>query len=89
MAVTGKKTFKLTAVGDKLDGKYKVKRISWISETSTDGDNLVITDVDEDIVFEGVCDATTYEDTLYLDDEWVDTLTVTTMDSGYIIVVTC
>ena len=87
MAITGKNTFKITAVGNVLTGTYLISRIQWISETSTDGDNLLLSDGRDDIVWEAVADATTYEDIVYLE-QWVTDLTVTTMDSGYIVVTT-
>jgi hypothetical protein len=90
MAITGKGiSRKLTAVGDKLEGTFKIDRITWISETSTDGDNLVLTDFQGDIVVETVADTTTYTETFYTEGLWVTDLTVTTMDTGYIIVMIC
>jgi hypothetical protein len=87
MAVTGKKTFKMTAAADVLTGTYYITRIQWIAASSTDNDSLVLTNIDGDIIMESVADAATYTDTLYVE-QWVTNLTATTMASGYIIVTT-
>jgi hypothetical protein len=89
MAITGAGiSRKLTAVNDKLEGWWFIKRIQWISEGATDNDNLILKDFKSDIVMESVADTTTYSDTVYTD-QWVKDLTVYQMDSGYIIVTVC
>jgi hypothetical protein len=86
MAITGKvSSKKMTEAGDILTGNFFVKRITWIDVGATDGDSLILTNGDGDIVTEDVAIGTTWGNTFYLD-QWVSDLKVDTMTAGYVII---
>lgn len=69
-----------------LAGKHKLKKVAWFCPGAA-GQNLVLTDA----ATTALCTiknsaANEYIKITHLEDMWVDTLTVTTIDSGYLYV---
>jgi len=86
MAVTNTNLIvEMTAEADVLTGTFFIDHIEWIAKASSAGDDLLIVDAGTKKVVAGVADVANYSKT-YDVRKTVKNLTVSTMDTGYIIV---
>lgn len=86
MAVTGlgKRRVKMTAQGDSIPGRWKVRTFRWLGAT-TAGHVLVVNDTNGNLIWESESDGPNFNDLHPLYD-WVDGIVVQTMPSGRILV---
>ena len=88
MAVT-QKTYpiiKMATEADQLDGVEDINYLHWVSKGATAGDDLLVVDDDDNVVWEEVADGVNYSK-IHIIKHPVNKLKITTMDSGTLYVI--
>ena len=88
MAVT-QKTYpiiKMATEADQLDDVKDVNYLHWVSKGATVGDDLLVVDDDDNVVWEDVADVVNFS-RIHIIKHPINKLKITTMDSGTLYVI--
>ena len=88
MAITqeDKPIIKMTAGADQLDNVEDVNYLHWVSKLASAGDDLLVADDDDNVIWEEVADGANFSK-IHIIKHPVNKLKITTMDSGTLYVV--
>ena len=78
---------KMTAAADQLTGVEDVNYLHWISKGATEGDDLLVVDDDDNVVWEDVADIVNCSK-LHIIKHRINKLKITTMTTGTLYVIT-
>ena len=84
MAVTGTGTgmFKFTASGDSVTGVYILDSVRWVGGTAAGHRCSIISTDKSNVIFEAEADGANFTDGWVFHHQWVNGITVATMQSG-------
>ncbi len=78
---------KMTAAADQLAAVRDVNFLHWISKGATEGDDLLVVDDDDNVVWEEVADVVNFSK-VHIIKQHINKLKITTMSSGTLYVIT-